>query len=159
MERYHRPCFAISLTDGQGTGSARSVPGIDVGRLVLEAREAGLVVKGGGHPMAAGVTLKEERLADFEAFLVERATTGEAPGPSPLEIEALVSPAGVSLDLAEKLSALEPYGAGNPEPILAVRDARIMRPREVGTGHVSCLIGGPAGGSVKAIAFRAMQKA
>lgn len=158
MERHHRPCFAIGFEDGVGTGSARSVPGIDIGRLVLEAREAGLLERGGGHPMAAGVTVRQENLAAFEAFVVERATTAEAPGPAPLELEAMISPAGVSLDLVEKLAALAPYGAGNPEPLLAVRDARIMRPREVGTGHLSCLLGGPAGGSVKAIAFRATQK-
>lgn len=158
MERYHRPCFAIGFDGNTGVGSARSVPGIDIGRIVLEAREAGLLVKGGGHPMAAGITIERDKLPAFEQFVDEVGGTGKPPAPLPLDLEGLISPSGVNLDLVEKLGALAPFGAGNPEPLLGLREARIMRPRTVGTGHLSCLIGGPAGGAVKAIAFRAAQK-
>ena len=159
-DAYARPAFVIGLDEGIGKGSARSMPGIDIGRIVLEARQKGIVREGGGHPMAAGVTLEESRLEAFREFVEASVAASPAAdrGSPPIELDALLAPGGVSLDLVEKLRSLAPFGAGNPEPLLCLKNARVMRPREVGQGHLSCLLGGPAGGAVKAIAFRAVAK-
>src|SRR6202042_3845741 len=71
-ERFERPAFALSLAGGQATGSGRSIVGVDLGRAVRAAVEAGIAIKGGGHAMAAGVTLASERLGDWRAFLGEK---------------------------------------------------------------------------------------
>ncbi|MCB2053453.1 MAG: single-stranded-DNA-specific exonuclease RecJ [Geminicoccaceae bacterium] len=165
VEVYGRPVLVISFDsdtgDGDaGKGSGRSVPGVDLGRLVLDARAAGLLEAGGGHPMAAGLSLTRAQLEPFRAFLTERSATSMPDGvpAAPLVVDALLAPSAMNLQLVEKLACLAPFGAGNGEPLLALKGARIMRPREVGQGHLSCLIGSPAGGAVKAIAFRAARR-
>jgi len=161
VDLLHRPTFVIAWHDGVGKGSGRSVAGIDLGAIVIGARREGIVEAGGGHSMAAGLTLRREKLADWEAYLASAIAalpedgSGEAP---PIEVEGLLSPSGITLDLLDRLEQLAPFGAANPEPRFALSGARISRPRTVGRGHLSCLLTGEAGGFVKAIAFRAEDK-
>lgn len=161
VDQFHRPTFVIGWQDGVGKGSGRSVAGIDLGDIVIGARREGILEAGGGHSMAAGLTLRQERLADWESYLASSVQSlpemvdGEAP---PIEVEALLSPSGITLDLLDRLEQLAPFGACNPEPRFAISDARIARPRIVGRGHVSCMVTSDAGGFVKAIAFRAEDK-
>lgn len=161
-ERYHRPALAIALSGGIGKGSGRSVPGIDLGALVIAARQAGVLSLGGGHRMAAGFTVLEDRLPAFRAFLAERLASALPAGlPQPvLTVDAVLRPAGASVALAEALASLGPYGAGHAEPVVALCDALVVQAARVGSDHVRLLVRGDEGGAaVKAMGFRCADSA
>lgn len=164
-ERFARPALVVALEGGVGKGSGRSIPGFDLGAAVIAARAAGLLVAGGGHPMAAGLTVEEERLPALQAFLCRRlAATIAVPGPAEapavepgraeLRVDGALSLTAVNIDLARKLLQLAPFGAGHEEPRFVLEAARVMQARPVGRGHVSCLLHGSAGPAVRGIAFR-----
>ena len=158
-ERFERPSFAIALhPDGTGTGSGRSMPGVDLGSAVIEAVETGLIPKGGGHAMAAGVSLRPGDLGPFRAFLAEKlgASVGAARAASALRIDAALTARGASVDLLHSLEKAGPYGAGNPSPVFAFPAHRARFPQVVGKGgHVSFTLASDDGAKLKAIAFRA----
>jgi single-stranded-DNA-specific exonuclease len=155
-ERFRRPAFAIAMNGKTGTGSGRSVPGVDIGRAVRAAVDAGLLVKGGGHAMAAGITIVRERLGDFRAFMeerlsdvVERARSDEA-----LLIDAALTAGGARADLVEQIDQAGPFGSGNPEPVFAFPAHRIVEAAQVGNGHVRVRARSGDGAMLGAIAFR-----
>jgi single-stranded-DNA-specific exonuclease len=158
-ERYGRPAFAIALERGGiGTGSGRSIAGVDLGRAVRQAVREGLLLKGGGHAMAAGVTVKKDALASFRAFLeatlalsVEAARRDRA-----LLIDGAVSGGGVTLVLADLVARAGPYGAGNPEPMLALPSQIVAYADPVGESHIRVRLKSGDGKFVNAIAFRAV---
>ncbi len=154
-ERYHRPACVVALEGGEGRGSGRSIPGLDLGAAVIAARQAGILVKGGGHSMAAGFTVARERVEDLRAFLGERlAAALTSPIAPSLALDGAVDVGGASLELAETLRQLGPFGSGNAEPRFAIPNARVANVRIVGSGHVSCRLIGKSGARLKAIAFR-----
>ena len=157
-ERYGRPAFAIALEPGGvGTGSGRSIAGVDLGRAVRHAVHEGLLVKGGGHAMAAGITLKKDALGAFRAFLEETlgADVAAARRESALKIDGAVSAGGVDVALVEMLARAGPYGAGNPEPVLALPAHRLSFADPVGENHIRARFKAGDGRQVNAIAFRA----
>jgi single-stranded-DNA-specific exonuclease len=161
VERHHRPAVVIGLQDGIGKGSGRSIPGFDLGGAVIAARQAGLLLAGGGHPMAAGLTVAAGRLGELTDFLVERlsrAIGGGAPPPPDLDLDGALQVGGVSFDLASRLERLAPFGRGNPEPRFMLPQARAFGLRPTGGGHVACRLQDAAGGRVRAIAFRALER-
>lgn len=162
-EKYNRPACVIAFDDaGLGKASGRSVAGIDLGAAVVSAKDAGLLLAGGGHKMAAGFTVARENLKALHAHMCAHVTAqlnGASAAPE-LRVDGVLSGAGLTLELVEKLSLLAPYGAGHAEPRFAVAGVKIIRPTVVGEKHVSCFIQDTAGGtSVKAIAFRALDSA
>jgi single-stranded-DNA-specific exonuclease len=157
-ERYGRPAFAIALEPGgTGTGSGRSIAGVDLGRSVRQAVREGLLVKGGGHAMAAGVTLRKDALGTFRAFLEETLSSSveAARRERVLKIDGAVSAGGVNVALCEMLARAGPYGAGNPEPILALPGHTLAYADPVGENHVRARFRSGDGKFVNAIAFRA----
>jgi single-stranded-DNA-specific exonuclease len=157
-ERYGRPAFAIALEPGgSGTGSGRSVAGVDLGRAVRQAVREGLLSKGGGHAMAAGITLRKDALAAFRAFIEEAlgAAVEAARRERALPIDGAVSGGGVNLALAELLARAGPYGAGNPEPMLALPSQTIAYADPVGENDIRVRLKSGDGKFVSAIAFRA----
>jgi single-stranded-DNA-specific exonuclease len=156
-ERFGRPAIVIAeCEDGTGKGSGRSISGVDLGAAVLAAKDSGLLIGGGGHAMAAGLTLPKDGLEPFRAFLndrlksdVEAARHGRA-----LLLDALLAPGGVCGPLCDALDAAGPFGAGWPSPKVAVGPARLLRTGIVGDGHVRGLACGDDGKSFKWIAFR-----
>ena len=157
-ERYGRPAFAIALEPGgTGTGSGRSIAGVDLGRAVRQAVRDGLLLKGGGHAMAAGVTLKKDALSAFRAFLEDTLATPveTARRDSALLIDGAVSAGGFNLSLAELLARAGPYGAGNPEPLLALPAHTLAYADPVGENHIRARFRSGNGKFVNAIAFRA----
>jgi single-stranded-DNA-specific exonuclease len=157
-ERYGRPAFAIAIEPGgSGTGSGRSIAGVDLGRAVREAVREGLLLKGGGHAMAAGVTLRRDALGAFRAFLEDTlsAPVEAARRDSALKIDGAVSAGGFNLALAELLARAGPYGAGNPEPVLALPAHTIAYADPVGENHIRVRLKSGDGKVVNAIAFRA----
>ncbi len=160
-ERYGRPAVVVAWEDGVGKASCRSVPGVDIGAAITAARQAGHLVNGGGHPMAAGFTVERDRLEVLTAFLHERlaaAVDAQAGAPG-LGLDGALGVEGATADLLEMLEAAGPYGAGNPEPRFAIAGARVLRADIVGRGHVRCQLAGRSGKRLKGIAFRAADNA
>jgi len=156
-ERFGRPAIVIAeAEDGTGRGSGRSISGVDLGAAVLAAKDSGLLVAGGGHAMAAGLTLAPGGLDAFRDFIserlasdVERSIDGRA-----LLLDAILAPRGVAGELCDALDAAGPYGAGWPAPRVAAGPARLLRTGIVADGHVRGLACGDDGKSFKWIAFR-----
>ena len=157
MEKFKRPVCVVGIENGIGKASGRSRAGIDLGALVIAARQAGILEKGGGHAMAAGFTIDAARIDDLRKFF--RAMAGAHVAATPhLMIDGGIAATGATLELAMILDRLAPYGAGHREPLLALIGARPINLRVVGESHLSCLLAGENGGAaVKAIAFRALE--
>ncbi len=155
-ERYNIPSFVMSVEADEVKGSARSVPQVDLGALIISAKEKGLLTKGGGHMMAAGFSLEEGKIGEFKKFVGEYVVEkmgNEAITPV-IEVDAVLDVGGVTPDLADYIEKLEPFGAGNQEPVLMMKNVRIAKSTLIGVGHVRCVLMSENGGSVKAIAFR-----
>lgn len=158
-EKFLRPAFAIALEPGGiGTGSGRSIPGVDLGKVVREAVHEGILLKGGGHAMAAGVTLKKERLAEFRAFVETAlaATVADARHANELFIDGAVSARAVTTDFVNTMNRAGPFGAGNPEPLIALPSHQLVFADEVGQAHLRLRFKSGDGAFVNGIAFRSI---
>jgi single-stranded-DNA-specific exonuclease len=157
-ERFGRPAFAIALEPGgTGSGSGRSIQGVDLGRVVRRAVAEGLLVKGGGHAMAAGITLRRDALAAFRAYLEAELAdaVAVARADQALLIDGAVSAAGANAELIASLDRAGPFGAGNPEPMVALPNHIIAYAEAVGQSHVRVRLRSGDGTFLNAIAFRA----
>lgn len=157
-----RPAFAIAFNpNGIGTGSGRSVPGFDLGRMVREAVEAGLLVKGGGHAMAAGITVEKEKLGALRAFFEERAAADvfRLQDQESLQIDAALAAEGATLQLLDTLEKAGPYGTGHVAPVFALPRHRLVDARLVGANHIRAELRSDSGGRIQGIAFRAADTA
>ena len=160
-EHYGRPAFAIALEPGGiGTGSGRSIPGVDLGAAVRHAVAAGLLIKGGGHAMAAGVTLAPDKLAPFRAYLEETLSDSVAAArrDDALLIDGALSAGGANLALHSDIARAGPFGAGHAEPVFALPSHTIAYAEEVGQAHVRARLRAGDGAMINAIAFRAAGK-
>jgi single-stranded-DNA-specific exonuclease len=158
VERFHLPACVIAWDEaGLGTGSLRSIPGVDIGAAVRAAVAAGHLVKGGGHAMAAGLSVTRDRLEALDAFLRERLadTTRTARSERVLSIDGSLTPAGVTDELMALIERAGPFGQGNPEPRFAFPAQRVKFAKVVGTAHVRCVLEGGEGARLDAVAFRA----
>jgi single-stranded-DNA-specific exonuclease len=156
-ERFGRPAIVIAETeDGAGKGSGRSISGVDLGAAVLAAKDSGLLIAGGGHAMAAGLTLPAGGLEAFRDFINQRlaADVEQSRGDRALLLDALLAPGGVAGTLCDALDAAGPYGAGWPGPRVAAGPARLIKTGIVGDGHVRGIAAGEDGKSFRWIAFR-----
>ena len=156
-EKHGRPAIVIAIgEDGIGKGSGRSIAGVDLGAAILAAKEAGLLIAGGGHAMAAGVTIAEGQIAEFTAFLEAKLaeTVARASGERALLLDAVLAPGGVNPDLVNAMEAGGPYGMGWPAPRVAAGPVRIIKCDIVGNGHVRAIVAGEDGRSIKCVAFR-----
>jgi len=157
-ERLGRPAIVIAIDEhGVGKGSARSIPGVDLGAAILAAKEHGLIVAGGGHAMAAGLTIDADAIPALAAFLEERLgdAIDRAREDRALVLDAVLATGGVNPDLVDSLEAGGPYGMGWPAPRIAAGPVRIVKADVVGNGHVRVIASGQDGPSLKAVAFRA----
>ncbi|NKB50024.1 MAG: single-stranded-DNA-specific exonuclease RecJ [Alphaproteobacteria bacterium] len=156
-EKYARPALVIGLDGDTGKGSGRSVEGIDLGSAVIAARQAGLLINGGGHKMAAGLTVERTHLADLTTFLNERIGAAAAAGRAvpTLNVDASVRLSGATLELIASIQQIAPFGAGNPEPRFVLPAVRVATADVVGKGHVRCILSDDGKNRLKAIAFRA----
>ena len=161
-EKLGQPAIVIAVDDhGVGKGSGRSITGVDLGQAVLAAKEAGLLVAGGGHAMAAGLTIEADKVpafADFlEALLADRVAAAVAD--RALLVDSVHAPGGVTPDLVTAMETGGPYGVGWPSPRVAIGPVRPVRVDVVGNGHVRAIVAGDDGRSLKAMAFRAADTA
>jgi single-stranded-DNA-specific exonuclease len=157
-ERFGRPAFAIALEPGgTGSGSGRSIPGVDLGRVVRRAVAEGLLLKGGGHAMAAGITLAHDGLAAFRAYVEAELAdaVAAARADQAMLIDGAVSAAGASSELIATIARAGPFGAGNPEPIVALPSHTVAYAETAGQSHVRARLRSGDGTFLNAIAFRA----
>ncbi len=158
-DRYQVPSLvlAINKLTARATGSGRSIAGVDLGQAIRSALEAGHLIKGGGHAMAAGLTVEMERLAGFRQFLEESLTATVQNLASPgLLVDGALSAGGATLELIELLEQAGPYGSANPSPMFVFPAHRIVYADRAGSDHVRCTVVAPDGARLKAIAFRAL---
>jgi single-stranded-DNA-specific exonuclease len=157
-ERYRKPTVVIGLDEAAnvGKGSGRSQPGVNLGAAVQAAFDEGLLLAGGGHAMAAGLTIRPDVIPEFRAFLAERLAVESAAAfaADALDIDALISPTGADRALWTEFQRLTPFGPGNPEPIFAMASVRIERPMAVKGGHVRCVLVDSNGAKLRAVSWR-----
>ena len=161
-ERFKRPAFAIAFDlNGKGAGSGRSINGFDIGRMVRAAVDSGLLVKGGGHAMAAGLTVERANLGRLRAFFDEASAeqVGALAANQTLKIDGALGPSGATIALIDQLEAAGPFGSGHPQPIFAVPAHRLRDARPVGTTHVKVTLEAADGSRLEGIAFRAAETA
>ncbi|MDB5704682.1 MAG: single-stranded-DNA-specific exonuclease RecJ [Sphingomonas bacterium] len=156
-EKYGRPAIVIALDDaGVGKGSGRSISGVDLGAAALAAKDSGLLVAGGGHAMAAGLTIAEDQLEAFTDFLEERldAAVTRSIGDRALLLDALLTAGGVTPAFVDAMDAGGPYGMGWPQPRVVAGPVRVVKADVVGNGHVRAIVSGDDGRTLKTVAFR-----
>ena len=161
-DHFNCPACVISMKQGSevGTGSVRSVAGVDIGACVIAARQAGLLLGGGGHQMAAGFNVSLEKLDLFREFFYERvaayiASSNIVPK---LYLDGAITAAGANIDLIEGIQSLAPFGIGNAEPRFVIPSARVKFSDVVGGDHVRCTLRSVEGGEIKGISFRSLGK-
>jgi single-stranded-DNA-specific exonuclease len=157
-ERFNTPSFAIAFNGETASGSGRSLSGVDLGRIVRRSVDLGLALKGGGHAMAAGVTLARDKIPEFRAFMNDALAdiVDAVRGADALVIDAALAGRGVHIDLLRRIEEAGPYGQGNPEPLFALPEQRLTDAKVVGESHVRARLRSGDGATVEAIAFRAV---
>ena len=158
-EKFSRPAFAIALEPGGiGTGSGRSIGGVDLGKAVRQAVADGVLMKGGGHAMAAGVTLRKEKLAEFRAYMENALAhdVAQSRHVNELFVDGAVTARGAAPELVATLDRAGPFGSGNPEPVLALPSHQLVFADEVGQAHLRVRFKAGDGAVVNGVAFRAV---
>ncbi len=155
VDRFNRPACVIALDGDTGTGSGRSVTGVDLGAAIIAACQAGILIKGGGHKMAAGFTVEKAKLEDLKAFLGERVATDIKEGDiqPTMYLDGAMKPKAADMNLLEILGQVGPFGAGNPEPRFVIPAAHLSYAAVVGDRHVRGFVTGDGGGRLAAISF------
>ena len=156
-EKYDRPTIVIGIDNGVGKGSGRSISGVDLGSAIAALKDEGLLISGGGHAMAAGLTVSEETIPTLRARLnaalasdVDKARENRT-----FVTDAVISAQAVSKTFADLVAQAGPYGVGNPEPVFVLPDMRVAFVKLVGENHLSVTLEDRSGQTVRAIAFRA----
>ena len=154
-DRFNRPACVIAFDGDTGTGSGRSVTGVDLGAAVIAACQAGILIKGGGHKMAAGFTVEKAKLEELKAFLSDRVATDIKEGDirPTLYLDGAMKPKAADMNLLEILAQVGPFGAGNPEPRFVIPAAQLSYAAVVGERHVRGFVTGEGGGRLAAISF------
>ena len=157
-ERFGRPAFAVAFLGNTGTGSGRSIPGVDLGRAVRHAVDEGLLEKGGGHPMAAGLTVTRGKLGALRAYLEEhlREQVEAARALDHLEIDGAITAGAATGELCGMIERAGPFGSGNPEPVFALAAHTVAYADPVGAAHVRLRLRAGDGWQIGAVAFRAL---
>jgi len=157
-EATNRPAVVIGLADGEGKGSGRSISGVDLGAAIHQVAREGLLIKGGGHKMAAGLTVAPDKIEAAMARLgelLERQVAGQM-GPADLRLDGLLMPGAAQVDLVTQLEEAGPFGAGAPAPRFAFPDVQISFAKQVGANHLKISFGDGMGARLDAICFGAM---
>ncbi len=158
-DRFHLPSIVIGWGDGLGPvakGSGRSVKGVNLGAAISEAARQGVILSGGGHAMAGGLSLDPSQLPAFDAWMLDQmsAFAAERDAALDMDIDAVVAPGAATPELVERVASLGPFGVGAPEPVFMLRDVAATGIRRVGTQHLK-FTAEDSTGRLDAIAWRA----
>ena len=155
VERFNKPAIIIADNGDQSKGSGRSVSGIDIGGMITSAKQTGLLVNGGGHPMACGLTINKNKIEDLRIFLNNK-INNQAKKNKEYYIDMALSVSGAIPNLVKQMSLIEPFGAGNPEPKFIIKDVNLYNAKIVGEKHIKCTISDSSNHRLNAIAFRSV---
>ena len=154
-DKYNKPTILISLNKKIGKGSARSVVGFDIGSLIIKAVQSGILEKGGGHKMAGGFTLKEEKIAIFRNFLIknfEKSFTDNSKNVD-LYLDATIASSALNEEFFQEINCLAPFGSGNSEPKFVIENIKVVSSNIIGSNHIMCILSGKDGSTFKAFAW------
>ncbi len=157
VEHFNKPAIIISENGSNSKGSGRSVQGIDIGKLITAAKQAGIINNGGGHPMACGLTLDINKVNDLSLFLNNKIKDKDINKKSLHWIDLSVAVKGATIEMLSQFKNAEPFGSGNPEPIFIIQDAIVFNAKIVGENHVRCDISDSSNARIGAIAFRSTE--
>ena len=154
-EKYNKPTFIISTKSGLGKGSARSIYGFDIGTAVIAAVQNKILIRGGGHKMAAGFTLDTDKIIEFKNFLIRKFKSININLESKKNIfyDTEISPSAINIDFYEKINVLSPFGSGNPEPKFIIKNVRPVNSKIVGEKHIKSIFEGSDSSTFKTITF------
>jgi len=154
-EKYNKPTFIISTKSGLGKGSARSIYGFDIGTAVIAAVQNKILIRGGGHKMAAGFTLDTDKIIEFKNFLIRKFKSININLESKKNIfyDTEISPSAINIDFYDKINVLSPFGSGNPEPKFVIKNVRPINSKIVGEKHIKSVFEGSDSSTFKTITF------
>ena len=157
-ERYNKPTIIISLKDGIGKASARSVVGFDIGALIVSAVQNGLLIKGGGHKMAGGFSVHENNIQKIKEFIFKKFNkqNNKISTEKKVLIDSVISPSAVNLEFYNKINSLSPFGSGNSEPKFTIENLKLLNSKIVGEKHIKSNLIGSDGSCIKSISFNSV---
>ena len=158
-DKFNKPVIIISLDGDIGKASARSIVGFDIGAVIIAANQENILLKGGGHKMAGGFSIKVENIEKLKDFVFRkfRNINMNLTAERPLLLDSIISPSAVNLEFYNKVAILSPFGSGNPEPKFIIENVRIINGKIVGEKHVKSVLIGNDGSTIKCIAFNAVE--
>ena len=157
-DKFNKPVILISIEGDTGKASARSIIGFDIGSIIISATQDNILLKGGGHKMAGGFSIKVKKIDEFKKFVFKKFKTinEDLSKEKPLFLDSIISPSAVNLEFFNKVSLLSPFGSGNPEPRFVIEDVKTINGKIVGEKHIKSILVGKDGSSIKTIAFNAV---
>ncbi|MBD1146221.1 single-stranded-DNA-specific exonuclease RecJ [Pelagibacterales bacterium SAG-MED28] len=158
-DKFNKPVIIISLDGDIGKASARSIIGFDIGAVIIAATHENILLKGGGHKMAGGFSIKVENIEKFKDFVFKkfRSINIDLKSERPLLLDSIISPSAINLEFYNKVALLSPFGSGNPEPKFIIEDVKTINGKIVGEKHVKSVLIGSDGSIIKCIAFNAVE--
>ena len=157
-DKFNRPTIIISISNGVGKASARSVHGFDIGTFIINAVQKNILIRGGGHKMAGGFSIKEEKIEEFKDFINKCFLKIKKDFKKNDEIfyDSIISPAALNENFYQEINSLSPFGSGNPEPRFVIENLEILKSSIVGEKHIKSVLGGDDGSTVKSVTFNAV---
>ena len=157
-DKFNKPVILISIERDTGKASARSIVGFDIGSIIISATQDNILLKGGGHKMAGGFSIKVEKIDEFKKFVFKKFKTinEDLSKDKPLFLDSIISPSAVNLEFYNKVSLLSPFGSGNPEPRFVIENLKTINCKIVAEKHIKSILVGKDGSSIKTIAFNAV---
>ncbi len=158
-DKFHKPVIIISIEGKTGKASARSIFGFDIGSIIIAAVQKKILLKGGGHKMAGGFSIKTENIDKFKDFVFKKFSkiNENFIGKKPLMLDSVISPSAVNIEFYNKVNLLSPFGSGNPEPKFIIENLKTINGKIVGEKHVKSVLIGEDGSTIKSIAFNAVE--
>jgi len=158
-EKFNKATIVISVNDGVGKGSGRSIHGFDIGSTIIGAVQSGLLVKGGGHKMAAGFTIDMNKINDFKDFIFRKfkSININLEEKKNYYFDAEIAPSAVNIDFFEKINLLAPFGSGNPEPRFIIKNVKLVNSKIVAEKHIKIVLIGSDTTTLKGISFNSVE--
>ena len=157
-DKFNKPVILISIEGDTGKASARSVVGFDIGSVIISATQNNILLKGGGHKMAGGFSIKVEKIDEFKEYVFKKCNyiNEDLSKDKSLFLDSIISPSAVNLEFFNKVYLLSPFGSGNPEPKFVIENMKTINGKVVGEKHIKSILAGKDGSCIKTIAFNAV---